>query len=323
MNFSVAIGGGWLIADKQVPRGCDTEYGGTVSKTIGPIKRISIGKVVLDPLSLPETVQEILQLVSEPYERCKQVVTVNAQFVTVADKEPRLAKLIENSAVSIADGVPLLWVASALGQSLRGRVNGTELMVRLCEEAAVYGKSVYFLGGRPGAGEETAERMQARFPGLVVAGIDCPAFGFDRNPKLDKEVSDRLSAAAPDIVFVALGAPKAEYWIEEHLHLRAGVMIGVGGSFELVGGFTKRAPIFWQKAGCEWLWRLCVEPRRLWKRYLIGNLQFLGVVLRQAHGKKRSTTAPSTTVVKTSRVPSTFPGQTTTASRGASVTSKA
>jgi N-acetylglucosaminyldiphosphoundecaprenol N-acetyl-beta-D-mannosaminyltransferase len=259
-----------------------------VSSSSKPMNRVTIGNVGLDPVSLSEAVTNILQFASDSRARCKQVVTVNAQFVTVAHREPRLEKLIRESALSVPDGVPLLWVASALGNSLRGRVNGTELMVRLCEEAAIYGKSVYFLGGRPGAGAITAERMQRRHPGLLVAGIDCPPFGFELDPALDKEVSDRIDEAAPDIVFVALGAPKAEYWIEQHLHLNAKVMMGVGGSFELVGGITKRAPIFWQRAGCEWLWRLCMEPQRLWKRYLMGNLQFLVVVLRQAFSKKRS-----------------------------------
>jgi N-acetylglucosaminyldiphosphoundecaprenol N-acetyl-beta-D-mannosaminyltransferase len=250
------------------------------------MKRIAVGKVVIDQLSFAETIQRTLEFISGPNDGCRQVVTVNAQFVTVAEQEPRLAELIRRSAISIPDGVPLLWVARAFGKPLRGRVNGTELMVRLCEEAAIYGKSVYFFGGRPGAGEITAERMERRYPGLIVAGIDCPEYGFDRDAELDKEASDRINAASPDIVFVALGAPKAEYWIQDHLHLRAKVMIGVGGSFELVGSYTKRAPTFWQKAGCEWLWRLCMEPKRLGKRYLIGNIQFLMVVLRQAFQKQ-------------------------------------
>jgi N-acetylglucosaminyldiphosphoundecaprenol N-acetyl-beta-D-mannosaminyltransferase len=255
------------------------------------MKRVAVGKVVIDRFSFAETVEKVMAYISGPNDGCRQVVTVNAQFVTVAEHEPRLAELIRRSAISIADGVPLLWVAAAFGRPLRGRVNGTELMVRLCEEAAIYGKSVYFLGGRPGAGEITAERMVRRYPGLIVAGIDCPEFGFDRDAELDKEASDRINAAQPDIVFVALGAPKAEYWIQDHLHLRAKVMVGVGGSFELVGSITKRAPTVWQNLGCEWLWRLFMEPRRLGKRYLIGNVQFLLVVLRQAFRKQPSEVA--------------------------------
>ena len=265
------------------------------------MNRVTIGDVVLDPLSLSEAVTRILQLTCEPHTRVRQIVTVNAQFVTIADQEPRLAELIRRCALSVADGVPLLWASSAFGRPLRGRVNGTELMIRLCEEAVVYGKSVYFLGGRPGSGKMTAERMQLRYPGLMVAGIDCPSFGFESDSALDQQVSDRINVAEPDIVFVALGAPKAEYWIEEHLHLRAKVMIGVGGSFELVGGITKRAPTLWQKAGCEWLWRLCMEPRRLWKRYLIGNLQFLFVVVRQALDMNRDSITQPVAANSTSR----------------------
>jgi N-acetylglucosaminyldiphosphoundecaprenol N-acetyl-beta-D-mannosaminyltransferase len=154
-------------------------------------------------------------------------------------------------------------------------------MVRLCQAAATQRNTVYFLGGLPGAADAAASVLQEQFPGLTVAGIDCPPFGFNQVPALDEEVCARIEQAQPDLVLVALGTPKAEYWIQDHLRLPAKVMIGIGGSFELVAGYKKRAPLLLQKMGCEWLWRLCMEPGRLWKRYLIGNSLFGYLLLKQ------------------------------------------
>ena len=144
-------------------------------------------------------------------------------------------------------------------------------MVRLCQQAALHSYKVYLLGGRPGAAEETSRRLGSQFPGLSVVGMDCPPMGFDKQPDLDAAVCRRIEEASPDLLFVGLGAPKQEFWIHDHRDLPAKVMVGVGGSFELVAGMTKRAPLFWQRSGLEWLWRFGMEPKRLWKRYLIGK----------------------------------------------------
>ena len=110
----------------------------------------------------------------------------------------------------------------------------------------------------------------------------CPPLGFEQSAAGLKETADAITAAQPDILFVAFGAPKQEYWIYEHgLQLSVPVCIGVGGSFEIVGGVVPRAPLWAQNIGCEWLYRLCREPRRMWRRYLIGNLEFAAIVLRQ------------------------------------------
>jgi N-acetylglucosaminyldiphosphoundecaprenol N-acetyl-beta-D-mannosaminyltransferase len=245
------------------------------------MERVCLDRVEIDLLSFHEAVDRILEMAALPYTRVHQIATVNAQFVSAAHQDPILVNVIRNASLSVADGVPLVWASRLLGFPLPGRVNGTDLMVRLCEKAAVAGQSVYFLGGHPGSAELAAQTLLKRCPGLNIAGIDCPPFGFTINPALDEQASRKIREAQPDIVFVALGMPKAEFWIKNHAHLPAKVMIGVGGSFELVGGLIKRAPRFFQKIGCEWLWRLAMEPRRLWKRYLFGNALFVYLVRRQ------------------------------------------
>jgi N-acetylglucosaminyldiphosphoundecaprenol N-acetyl-beta-D-mannosaminyltransferase len=206
---------------------------------------------------------------------------MNAQFVEIAHQEERFAELLRRADLSVADGLSLVWASRCLGQFVPERVAGADLMVRLCEAAAANGKTVYFLGGSPGAASCAADRLCQELPMLTVAGVDCPPKGFLENPDECVRVASRIESARPDLLFVGLGAPKQEYWIEGHAHLPAKVMMGIGGSFEFLAGFRRRAPLLVQKAGFEWLWRLCMEPRRLWKRYLVGNCIFLFVVFKQ------------------------------------------
>jgi N-acetylglucosaminyldiphosphoundecaprenol N-acetyl-beta-D-mannosaminyltransferase len=245
------------------------------------MNRIRLGEIEIDPVTMDETVHRIMTQLSEARARSIHVATLNAQFVQLARDDRRFCNILRKADLGVADGVPLVWACRLLGRPIPGRVNGTDLMVRLCGAAALYGRTVYFLGGRPDAAERAAQQLIRQYPGLRIAGIDCPPMGFVDNDELDAAVSSRIEKARPDFLFVGLGAPKQEYWIHNHRHLSAGVMMGVGGSFELVGGVTKRAPLIFQRAGLEWFWRLMMEPSRLWKRYLVGNTLFVFVVLQQ------------------------------------------
>ena len=159
----------------------------------------------------------------------------------------------------------------------------------LCEQAAHEGMRVFLLGGRPGSAEKAATNLQAQYSGLIVSGICCPPFGFESDPCQEEDIEARIKAARPHLLFVAFGAPKQEYWIYEHARqLGVPITVGVGGSFEMVGGVIPRAPRWLQDMGFEWLFRLAREPRRLWKRYLIGMIQFAQVVMCQRFGENRS-----------------------------------
>jgi N-acetylglucosaminyldiphosphoundecaprenol N-acetyl-beta-D-mannosaminyltransferase len=243
--------------------------------------RVCIDKVLLDPVTMNEAVERVNTMIHQERERAAHVVTMNAQFVEIAHHEPRFADVLRRSDLSVADGLPLVWASRFLGRSLPERVAGADLMVRLCEAAAAGGSTVYFLGGSPGAAFCSSKRLCDDFPGLMVTGVDCPPHGFLNDPDQCAQVAKRIELAKPDLLFVGLGAPKQEYWIERHVHLPTKVMMGIGGSFELVAGFRNRAPLPIQQAGFEWLWRLCIEPRRLWKRYLIGNTRFILFVFNQ------------------------------------------
>lgn len=214
------------------------------------------------------------------------VVTPNAQHMVLLQDLPRFREVYRTAALKVADGVPLLWAARLMGTPLKGRVNGTDLFERTSAAAAEGGISIFLMGGRPGAADGAAQALRARHPALKVAGTCCPAYGFESDPVEQDRVRKEIETAKPDILFVGLGPPKQEYWIQDYAEkLGVPVSVAVGGSFEMVSGIIPRAPGWMQKSGLEWFFRLVREPRRLGKRYLVTNTRFVWLVLRQRLGR--------------------------------------
>jgi N-acetylglucosaminyldiphosphoundecaprenol N-acetyl-beta-D-mannosaminyltransferase len=181
----------------------------------------------------------------------------------------------------VPDGMSLLLASRIYGQPLKERVAGVDMFQILCGLAFEKQLRVFLLGGRPGSADLTADILRRRFPGLQINTF-CPRFNFEKTASGLTETAEAIRGARPQLLFVALGAPKQEYWIYKHgLQLSVPISIGVGGAFEMVAGVVSRAPLWVQKAGCEWLYRLCLEPRRMWRRYLLGNLEFAAIVFRQ------------------------------------------
>jgi N-acetylglucosaminyldiphosphoundecaprenol N-acetyl-beta-D-mannosaminyltransferase len=213
------------------------------------------------------------------------VVTPNAHHIVTLQDDFYFQEIYRNSFLSVSDGVPLLWAAKFLGTPLQGRVNGTDLFERLCAVGAEKGLKIFLLGGRPGAAEQAAQVLQHQHPNLKISGTYCPPYGFENDAREREHINNLVKTASPDILFVGLGAPKQEKWIyENYRQLAVPVSIGIGVSFELVSNMVTRAPVVMQRLGLEWLFRLLVEPRRLWKRYVLGNTIFVWLVIKQRLG---------------------------------------
>lgn len=256
-----------------------------MTETMPPARtwgRVNLAGVEVDCLSFAQVVAHLMQIVQAHLSPAAYVTTANAQHILLWQQDPGFRAAYAQAHLVVADGVSLLWAAKLLGTPLRGRVNGTDLFVALCGAAAEAGRSVYFLGGRPGAAQMAADRLRTTHPALVVTGIDCPPHGFEVDDALDGAVLARIEQAAPDLLFVGLGAPKQERWIHRHaIQLGGMVCVGIGGSFELVAGMLPRSPGWMQRSGLEWLWRLAQEPGRLGRRYLLGNPRFVWLILKQ------------------------------------------
>ncbi len=244
------------------------------------VARIGVGHALIDNCS---SEQVCASIIAHAQNRGKPayVITSNAQHIVQLEKERSLQEVYDHADLVIPDGISLLIAARLYGRSLKQRVAGVDIFKVLCGLSAKSGLHVFLLGGRPGSAELAAMVMKKSYPNLKCSTY-CPPLGFEQSAVGLKETADAITAVQPDILFVAFGAPKQEYWIYEHgLVLSVPVCIGVGGSFEIVGGVVPRAPLWAQNIGCEWLYRLCREPRRMWRRYLIGNLEFAAIVLRQ------------------------------------------
>jgi N-acetylglucosaminyldiphosphoundecaprenol N-acetyl-beta-D-mannosaminyltransferase len=211
-----------------------------------------------------------------------QVVTVNLDFLSIAERDDRFRALINAADLAVADGMPLVWLSRLRGEPLVERVAGVELVEDSCALAAQTGHGVFLLGAGPGVAATAAERLKERHPGLRIVGTYSPPKG-----PLERKESDRLvrmiREAAPGFLFVALGAPRQDIWIHENLReLNVPVSMGVGCVFDLLAGVSSRAPRWMQTAGLEWSYRLLREPRRLWRRYILNDLPLFGRLLLSA-----------------------------------------
>jgi N-acetylglucosaminyldiphosphoundecaprenol N-acetyl-beta-D-mannosaminyltransferase len=242
--------------------------------------RVGIGYALIDNCSYGEACAAIIAH-AKSGGRPAFAATANAQHVVLLDKDRRLREIYDRADLVVADGTSLLLAARLYGRFLQERVTGIDLFQMLCGLAAENNLHVFLLGGRPGSADLSAIELKKRFPILRIS-THCPPYGFEKDTAILEETARTVRAAEPDLLFVALGAPKQEYWIYEcGLQLSVPVCIGVGGSFEMLAGIVHRAPVWIQRANCEWLYRLFREPRRLWRRYLIGNLKFAAIVIRQ------------------------------------------
>lgn len=250
--------------------------------------------IPLDNLTMEETVRRIHAMVADYREdgQPKLVATVNIDFLintlrwfSPEPRHPELLSILQHADLVTADGMPLVWASRILGNPLKERVTGADIVPRLAVTAAGKKQSLYFLGGRGEVGKHAAEALKKRFPGMVIAGVDAPFVHISGEELThaeedDKEVVQRINKADPDILLVAFGNPKQEAWFQRNRYrLKAGVTIGIGGTFEFITGTVSRAPLWMQKSGFEWIYRLTQDPKRLWKRYVIGFFKFFVMIL--------------------------------------------
>ncbi|OAN46048.1 glycosyl transferase [Chloroflexus islandicus] len=245
-------------------------------------KLLVILGVPIDNLTMAEALDRCDEFIAtgRATGRLHQIATVNADFVVNALHDPELRRILQEADMATADGMPLVWASRLLGGPLPGRVTGADMVPALAERAAQRGYSIFFLGAREGVAAKAAAILQERYPGLRVAGVLSPPPSSVL--EMDRSVVEAVKAAQPDIVLVAFGNPKQEKWIRMYAHeLRVPIAIGVGGTFDMIVGVTKRAPLWMQRTGLEWVYRLAQEPRRLWKRYVHDFIYFGYFFLRQ------------------------------------------
>ncbi|MHC4148070.1 MAG: WecB/TagA/CpsF family glycosyltransferase [Planctomycetota bacterium] len=201
---------------------------------------------------------------------------VNVAKAVKSRKDQQLRESLTEADIILADGVPIVWLSKLIGEPLPERVAGIDIMYRLLELSSKKNLRVYFLGAKQQVVQKVVKAITTEYPGVIVAGY---RNGFFQESD-DKEVAGLIRKSSADIIFVAMPSPKKEKFLKKwHDYMNVPVCHGVGGSFDIVAGVTKRAPSWMQKCGLEWLYRTIQEPRRMWKRYLFTNTVFIKLSL--------------------------------------------
>ncbi|HEV3191818.1 MAG TPA: WecB/TagA/CpsF family glycosyltransferase [Polyangiaceae bacterium] len=253
--------------------------------------RMRLGQIPIDRLTFAEALDAIEGLVLAGHGGT--VFTPNVDHVVLAEEDERFRLAYRQTDLSLVDGVPVVWASRLFGPRLPERVAGSDLMRPLAARAAKKGWRVYLLGAAPGVAQRVKVILERDYPGINVVGTGSPNIDIGKEVADQQAIVEDVRAARPDILFLALGAPKQEIWAYRVRQLlKPAVIIGVGATFDFIAGNAKRAPPWVGAAGFEWLYRLVHDPRRLWKRYLVRDPKFLVILARQIRSNGRGSSQP-------------------------------
>jgi N-acetylglucosaminyldiphosphoundecaprenol N-acetyl-beta-D-mannosaminyltransferase len=286
-------GAGGGLAQRELRPGFEPSSPRLESKLSGP----ALGRPVAHVSSLDQASTERAELLGLSFDavtmesavaRCLEfchaprashvVMTANASHLCMMRHNAELASACRAAHLTVADGMPVVWALRASGQAAPERVAGVDLMDRLLAAAAKDRLGVYFLGARREVVETLVKNSRIRYPGIEIAGFRDGYFG----PRDHQVIVQEIRASGAHILFVGMPSPFKEAWCERYRErLDVPVIMGVGGSFDVLAGYVKRAPHWMQSAGLEWFWRLLMEPRKLWRRYLTTNSEFIWLAGRE------------------------------------------
>jgi N-acetylglucosaminyldiphosphoundecaprenol N-acetyl-beta-D-mannosaminyltransferase len=252
------------------------------TQAAGPRQRTPVLGVPIDALDWPGVLRRIAAWAAR--REARMVCLCNVHSVITARSDDAFGAAVHSSDLATPDGAPVAWLMRRLGHSSQARINGPDLMWRYCAQAAQRDESIYLYGGSPHSLQLLQRRLLEAFPSLRIAGAHSPPFRALTPEEDEAEVRDIVASGA-GTVWVGLGCPKQELWMAAHRDRIPAVLLGVGAAFDYHAGTLRRAPVWMQRCGLEWLYRLGKEPRRLWRRYLHTNSVFVLGALRQLLGR--------------------------------------
>ena len=251
--------------------------------------RVEIMGCFIDNLSMEETLQKIDGLIQSG--KPHQHVVINVDKLVKASKDPQLRTIINECALINVDGMPVVWASRLLGKPLKERVAGIDLFAALMARAAEQGWRVFFLGAREEVVRGVKALYESRLPGLKVVGY---RNGYWK-PEDESEVVTLIADSRPDLLFVAISSPKKEQFLGRYqAEMKIPFAMGVGGTFDVVAGKVKRAPVWMQQGGLEWFYRFLQEPKKMFRRYFIDDMVFFWLLLKEYFRKSpRSLRSPN------------------------------
>lgn len=239
--------------------------------------------VQISALNMPLAIETIEQWIEN---REKHYICIcNVHSIMEAQRDPAYLDILNNAGLRMPDGMPLVWLSRRSGRKDVERVCGPDLLPEIVGRSQNTGHRHFFYGGAEGVAHLLAFELSERYKGLQIAGAHTPPMAPVGTIESDL-IIQRINESKPDIIWVGLGSPKQDVWAAHHLErLDASVIVGVGAAFDFHVGRVRRAPVWMQRSGTEWLHRLIQDPRRLWRRYLVDNGLFLGTLFLKNHAK--------------------------------------
>jgi N-acetylglucosaminyldiphosphoundecaprenol N-acetyl-beta-D-mannosaminyltransferase len=246
---------------------------------------VNVLGVAVSPINMGLALEQITRAITDKQKGYVCVTGVHG--VSVAQSDPEFRQILNRAFLCTPDGMPLVWVGRWQGQKQMDRVYGPDLMLAMMELSEKTGWRHFFYGGANGTAQLLKSRLLEKFPKLQITGTGEPPFRA-LNPEEQQKLREEIRTAKPDILWIGLSTPKQERFMAEYLtQLDATLMIGVGAAFDFHAGTIRQAPRWMQRSGLEWFFRLCCEPRRLWKRYLTNNPLFVARIFCQFTGLRK------------------------------------
>lgn len=237
----------------------------------------------IDPLTMDETLERIEEILETRIPT--QHVVINVAKLVLMQKDEELRRIVNSCGLINADGKGIVWGAKMLGKNIPERVAGIDLFQKIVELASQKDYRLYFFGAKDEILNKVIQIFKGKYPDLQIAGFRNGYFKVEEEENVVKGIRDSKA----DILFVAISSPKKEFFLNKYVtFMGVPFVMGVGGSFDVIAGYTKRAPIWMQKAGLEWFFRLMCEPKRMWKRYLVTNTIFAWMLLKAILSGKRT-----------------------------------
>lgn len=231
----------------------------------------------VNSLTMDETIGAIEAWIEERQKA--YVVAVNVDVIMKIEEDPYLKQITDEASMVLVDGKPLMWIADLHKHPVKEKISGSDLVPRLCRTAAEKGYSLFILGGKDGIAEQAADRLREKYPNIQVVGAYAPPFGFEEDPAELDRINEMISQARPDLLITCFGCPKQEKFIYENWQkYDATVSVCAGATVDFLAGNVRRAPKWMSDHGLEWLYRFFQEPKRLFKRYFVDDVQIVKLV---------------------------------------------
>lgn len=243
------------------------------------MSRIKFLNTEVDNLTMNEAIQKIEQLILN--KKPSYVVTPNVDHIVKLETDKEFQEVYKEADLILTDGMPLIWISKLKKNPIKEKVSGSDLFPEVCKLASNKGYKLFLLGAAEGVAVKAAENLKYKYKGLNIVGTYSPSYGFENKENEIQQIIKMINEVKPDILVVGLGAPKQEKFLYNYRNqLNVPVSLAIGASIDFEAGNIERAPEWMQHMGLEWFYRLCKEPKRMFKRYLVDDMKIFRLILK-------------------------------------------